>query len=633
MRGNQMGRRLGLVVGVNHYQDNTFQPLQFAENDARVFAQWLTNSRGGKWAPTDVQYVHGVNATRDSVESLVLQLCLTVAQPTDLVLIYIASHAFIDERSGDGYLALTDTTYRDAKTGLHLLSIAQQVMPWSRAAQIVFMLDSFQTGQGWSTRRTSPYDVFPLLGPSLMGGLQQHPNRVFLCSCRGNEFGAEASERGLGLFMHRMVVGMSGPGIDATTGNITMQSLYTYLVSKLGKQQRPQIFGQAPTSIVLVSEPQGQQIPQTSSINTSQPVAAYASANTQFARQEAPMQYSPYNAPLSRQESPMLQNPYNAPLSRQGQESPMLQNPYNASTTAMQSPFEQARAADLEMQQQQQSKQLLDQASQLFQMRNTAEALQFTNQALHIAPDNSAALILKGQILGTMGQFPEALAIIGQARQRDPKSPLVWSMGAVLLTNLGRHEEALTAIERSLELDASNPESYAIKTNIMASIASTQQKNRTLPKNALIASEKKRNWSISFLVDVLFQFVALLFGFTGGIIATFLPTLPIVLPLLLESIGLAILCVNAARSAYSFGFRRVIVTFFFSLLAAGILGVCVGVRPVFAKIMFELQAHPAYLLPLLFLGLWIAVAATLPLLLAILGFIVGAMTGVRRKKR
>jgi len=35
-------------------------------------------------------------------------------------------------------------------------------------------------------RRNSPADYKPLLGPTLLNGLQQMQGRLFYCSCRGN---------------------------------------------------------------------------------------------------------------------------------------------------------------------------------------------------------------------------------------------------------------------------------------------------------------------------------------------------------------------------------------------------------------------------------------------------------------
>ncbi|GAC1644045.1 MAG: hypothetical protein NVS4B12_08840 [Ktedonobacteraceae bacterium] len=599
-----MGRRLGLVVGVNHYQDNTFQPLQFAENDARAFAQWLVNDKGGKWAPADVQYVNGMNAKRDLVESLALQLCLSVAQPDDLVLIYIASHAFLDENNGDGYLALADTAYGNASTGLHLLSLAQQTMTRSRAAQIVFMLDSFQTGREWSIRRTSPYDVQPLLAPALLHGIQQQQNRILLCSCRGNEFSPERGERGLGMLLYRMIVGLSGAAADATTGNVTLQTLYTYLSNTLGNQQRPQVFGQAPTPIVLVGNmPLQQQVAHTVPASHAQPVAAYA-------------------APAQSSVSP--QASYNTTATAQLS---LLEHQQQRSTSGT------LRSKEIEQHSRQQSSLLLDQALQQFQMQNVEQALRLTDQALYLTPGESSGLTLKGQILGTMGRFPEALAIVEQLCQKEPNNALAWSMDAVLLTNMGRPQEALSAIEHSLELDASNPESYAIKTNIMPSIAIAQNKDKTLPKkNELIASEKRRGGPQTFFVSAGLQLVGLLLGIAGGLLPIFRSTLPIWLPFLLESFGLALLVVIAARGSYRHGLLRVLVTFLFSLIPAAILGISLGYHPAYRKIFFELQAHTALLLPLLFLGLWLAVAAVVPFVLAIIGFVSGMVTGVRRRR-
>ena len=101
-----MGRRLGLIIGINSYSDAAFRPLQYAETDARAIAQWLVNTKGGNWSPADVQHVQGSLATRELVETLITQMCVNIAGPGDLVFIYFAGHAFLDESNSEGYLAL-----------------------------------------------------------------------------------------------------------------------------------------------------------------------------------------------------------------------------------------------------------------------------------------------------------------------------------------------------------------------------------------------------------------------------------------------------------------------------------------------------------------------------------------------
>src|SRR5437763_9014999 len=176
-----MGRRLGIIIGINSYQDPAFRPLQYAENDTRALAQWLVNTKGGNWAPADVQHVLGAYATRELVETLITHTCTHVAGPGDLVFVYFAGHAFLDEASGDGYLALANTRYQQPSTGLHLWSLARQAIGPSRAAQVLVILDCFQTGSVWSMKRSTPYDSKPLLGSTLLSALQQTEGRMFLC--------------------------------------------------------------------------------------------------------------------------------------------------------------------------------------------------------------------------------------------------------------------------------------------------------------------------------------------------------------------------------------------------------------------------------------------------------------------
>ena len=149
-----MSRRLGLIIGVNQYQDSALRPLNYAENDARALAQWLVNTKGGNWSPAHVQHVQGAHVTKELVESLISQMCLQIAEPDDLALIYFAGHAFVDDQSGDGYLALSDTTIARPATGLHLVSFANHVLTRSRAGHILLILDCLQNGSSWTTRRS-----------------------------------------------------------------------------------------------------------------------------------------------------------------------------------------------------------------------------------------------------------------------------------------------------------------------------------------------------------------------------------------------------------------------------------------------------------------------------------------------
>jgi len=601
-----MSRRLGLIIGVNQSQDATFRQLQFAENDARALAQWLVNTKGGKWSPGDVQLVQGRHATQELVQPLISQICLQVADADDLVLIYFAGHAFLDERSGDSYLALSNTRYQEPTSGLHLASFITQVMARSRAAHVLLILDCFQTGPVWRARRTSPYDSRPLMGERLMSTLQQQTNRLLLCTCRGNETAQEVGERQLGLFTHRMIVGLCGPAGDTSAGTITLQQLHSYLYNTVGEQQRPHLFGSIQSPMLLIGEmPATPQPPATSTPD--HPSQTFSTA-------------TPYNAAPPASPSSALNNQSFGRPAATAQLSP---NPVDPSTSGLYP--------------KQQVPQLLEQARQFLQAQNYPEAINSVEQALQITPEEPSALTLKGQILGSMGRFQEALATVDQLGQANPNNPLAWSMRAVLLSNVGQHQAALAAIERSLELNPGDPETYVIKTNIMATLAGTQGKEQNQSSLPLPSDSQKQGGPLSFFIGAILQIAGFLIGSIGMALPILRPGLPIFVGFAIASFGLALLCVNSFRGAYRYGIWRVLLALVVGLIAGGILAMAYKFG--YTRIVNMVTAptavatRPPLIVSVILFGVWLIAAATVPFLLALVGFITGMMRRRWGKRR
>ncbi len=577
-----MGRRLGIIIGVNTYQDAAFRRLHYAENDARALAQWLVNAKGGSWEPADLQLVQGAYATRELVESLVHQVCINVAGPGDLLLLYFAGQAFISESNGDGYLAFSNTQYaRPAETAVHLPTLARLAMGASRAAGVVCIFDTFQSGPIWQIRRASPFDARPLLGPSVLNALQQTSDRFALCSCRGNEQNPEVGEKSLGTFVYHMILGLCGPASDPATHRLTLKHLHAFLLNALTEQQRPQLFGQECRPVVLVGEmpglttppPPGKQEYEQVALRPGAPEAQQAAMGTLLAQDAA--------------HGPAASGPSSGP------------------------PTEQQQCA-----------MLVKQARHLIKMSNPQEAFNLVEQALRLVRTDLTALILKGQLLGTVGRFEEALYVVGLVLQLDPDNALPWSMRAALLTNSGQLQLALQAIERSLELDPNNPETYSIKTSIMGQVAAQQSQSQKLP--AMPGAGPASFWP-----GVGMQVLGLLIGVGGAVLPLILPAVPATAVLALQSLGLALLCIYAARGAYLFGFVRFFVTIFIAVITAASLAVALLLGGALhigkGRVYTLLQNHPKLLLPLLFLGGWLAAAVLLPVIVALFGLIVGAI--------
>ncbi|GCE28438.1 hypothetical protein KDA_39220 [Dictyobacter alpinus] len=602
-------RHIGLIIGMNQYQDSTFRPLQSAENDARALAQWLVNNKGGKWSPPDVQLVQGQHATRELIESLITQICLHKAEEGDSILLYFAGHAFVDERSGEGYLAFTNSRYQDPSTCLSLHSFSQHVLTQSRAAQILCIFDCFQTGPVWSMRRTSAYDSKPLLGNAVLGLLQSLPNRLFMCSCRGNEITGESSPQGIGQLMRSMIMGLSGPAVDEATGTATLSKLHAYLFGVLDEQHRPQLFGQQQTPFMILGD-----LPDVGPRGVTGAFPQMGQTNT-------------LTNPTGPQTSGSLLKrglPFGASASTATAVPPQAPAP---STSG------HIMSSALDPHIDQQNQQVVAQAQQLFQAQNYGEAFNLIEQVLQGSPNDLPALILKGQLLGTAGRYVEAQQTIEHILQLEPDNAMGWSMQAVVLSNQGQHQQALNAIERSLELDAQNPETYVIKNNIMGSLAVVQTQTGEHTSSKLRAARSAGpaiKGSQAFMLGLALSILGTVLGFVGVGLLAFMASIPYI-GLLLISMGIAVLCVNAARGSFRYGFIILLETAIFSILFAAILGGLgiVGQRFVISQI----NLRPSLFMPVITLGIWLAIAAGVPFVLALIGFLGGIPARMRNKKR
>ncbi len=596
-----MGKRLGLIIGINNYHDATFRPLNYAENDARALAQWLVNNRGGNWNPPDVQLLLGEQANAKLAETLITLSCLSVADQDDLVFIYFAGHAFVNETTGEGYLAFANTHITQPSTAISLHTLLSGPVLQSRAAQIVLLIDGFQSGPTWTRQRSSPFDFKPLLGPKWQNSLKLVQGRLLYCSCRGNDYAPEIGEKNFGQLVYHMIIGLSGPAIDPASVQSTLQSLHAFLLNALDEQHQPQVFGLEHRPIVIVGE-----MPSNSkkkNVVSDLPVPS--------ALQSSPSSYQAttnYAPEYLSQSAIGIANAQTSP-STSGEISTQI----------------------LEQNRRNQCLKLLNQARQQVQLQNIPAALDTIENILNIAPGFVDALILKAQLLGTSGYLQDALTVANQVVELDPGNALAWSIYATLLANMGQLHEASTAIDRSLALSPNNPEALALRDAIQTNLARNALLEGDARASTLVASNRKKGSAKSILIATLIQFTALFVGILGASILVVRPQLPIIIAFLLESISLAILCVNAARGAYVYGIKHFIITCVSSLFALAILGVLY--RFGYHWLINRVIALPPLLVPVLFIAFWLVTAAIVPFLIAFIALISGTITGVRRNQK
>src|SRR5207237_965878 len=122
------------------------------------------------------------------------------------------------------------------------------------------------------------------------------------------------------------------------------------------------------------------------------------------------------------------------------------------------------------------------------------------------------------------------------------------------------------------EIDAVRDLASCSASEFLSNLARNSLAEQDARSRTASISASKQGGVKSFLIGALIQISALFVGATGASILIIRPQLPIIIAFLLESVALAILCVNAARGAYLYGIKRFLLTFATSLLVLVILG-------------------------------------------------------------
>ena len=97
-----------LIVGVAKFQNlDPRDFLTYSESDAQAVERVVISKEGGNIAPENVHALIGPRATMANFRHELEEWLPSVAGPHDRVIVYVASHAFVDAQ-GRGYLALYD---------------------------------------------------------------------------------------------------------------------------------------------------------------------------------------------------------------------------------------------------------------------------------------------------------------------------------------------------------------------------------------------------------------------------------------------------------------------------------------------------------------------------------------------
>lgn len=264
-----------LVVGIGKFRDPAIPALHFTAADATGFAQSLVNTSVGRFKPSNVAVLTDLQATTRAIREK-LNWLARVAQPDDLVVIYIAAHGSSRDfdTAGVNYIVTADTEIspksgaaRDKTsdsdkyvdhdalfaTALPMVDVANTVAGRVHATRVAVFLDTCFSGAAagsGGTKNVSAAMNFKSVASSTLNRMSEGAGRVILAASQENQESLESSTLGHGYFTYYLL-----QGLQQSKGMDTMGKLYLYVrdqVSARAQQKQVPVISQSDQGDTIV---------------------------------------------------------------------------------------------------------------------------------------------------------------------------------------------------------------------------------------------------------------------------------------------------------------------------------------------------------------------------------------------
>ncbi len=257
----QKGNTYALVIGISDYMG--VQPLQFADQDALLFYQFLQSNAGGNVPPQNIKLLINEEATAGSIMTRGISWLQNTVQPKpgDRVYFYFAGHGDAVDAS-EAYLLAYDAQPAGDKNNysvsgtINILVLKNRIRKLTQSGvEVIFIVDACRTADipgGTEGLRGNYQSIMENPSGDIML-LSASPNEV---SFEDNTFG-----NGHGLFTWELINGLAGAADQDQDQNISLFEIETYVKSKvrnaskkLGGLQNPVICCSHQTEIIISKE-------------------------------------------------------------------------------------------------------------------------------------------------------------------------------------------------------------------------------------------------------------------------------------------------------------------------------------------------------------------------------------------
>lgn len=219
---------VALVIGNEDY--STYQTglnkevnVDFAENDARVFYDYLIKTLGAEKEKVDLR----INATLTQMKQGLskLQKLIEVSNGEAEVFFYYSGHGLPDESTKEGYLIPVDVSGADVTNGIKIDDIYAKLTE-APVARVTVLLDACFSGGARNQGLVALKGVKVTPKGATLDG-----NIVVLTSSSGQESSAVYREKGHGYFTYYLL-----KALQDSKGDITYKKMFDYVKKNVSQQ-------------------------------------------------------------------------------------------------------------------------------------------------------------------------------------------------------------------------------------------------------------------------------------------------------------------------------------------------------------------------------------------------------------
>jgi EAL domain-containing protein (putative c-di-GMP-specific phosphodiesterase class I) len=251
-----------VFIGINIYSDSQYlPPLTYAEKDCQDCCHVLTNSETGIFLPENVTLLLGQNATTNNIREVLFREIVQKPTANDTVLVYFSGHGFIlGEKQQKAYLGtydvdVTNLITKNRRSGLGMDELYEDIFSASPAKYVLFILDSCHSGAFVpSVTKGTTIEVSKMSTNEKLveqGFFSGENGRIAIVSCPPDLPSYESKEFQNSIFTYYLLAGLKGGAVEQDTGEVTVDSLLTYIRNHAPSNQIPGRYGQDYGRIIL----------------------------------------------------------------------------------------------------------------------------------------------------------------------------------------------------------------------------------------------------------------------------------------------------------------------------------------------------------------------------------------------